>query len=357
VRRRDRFFARAGNQSGTLHVWISAPLLCDMEWQRMDEAIKLAVKNSPEGVKRLMRLFLVLPIRTYFRYARVRFGKRILWDRVAAHLLWLLKDVKIKTIFGNTISANAKDIVGRYLYYFGVWEPNLTDWIRRRLKPGNVFVDIGANVGYYSLLASTLVGDSGKVVAIEALPEIFEKLRGNLEKNGAHNVRAVNMAVWDRAELITLFTRSEDLPATTTAMHGWADQWNLSQKCQVRAATLPAILSPEEIKGARLIKIDVEGAEWRVVSGLTALLDDGRSDLEIMVEVAPRMLQEQGKSCQDVLDFFGARGFHPYSIENDYSAAAYYSRTSPRQPKRIVYIPAEAEQTDVIFSRVDADVL
>ncbi|HEV2987203.1 MAG TPA: hypothetical protein VG759_02085, partial [Candidatus Angelobacter sp.] len=62
----------------------------------MDEAIKLAVKNSPEGVKQLMRLLLVVPARTYFRYTAVRFGKRILWDGVAAHLLWLLNDVKIK---------------------------------------------------------------------------------------------------------------------------------------------------------------------------------------------------------------------------------------------------------------------
>jgi FkbM family methyltransferase len=320
----------------------------------MDEAIKLAVKNSPEGVKQLIRLLLVLPARTYFRFASVRFGKRTLWDGVAAHLLWLLKDVKVKTIFGNTISTNAKDIVGRYLYYFGIWEPNLTNWIQHRLKPGDVFVDIGANVGYYSLLASTLVGDSGKVVAIEALPEIFEKLKYNLEMNRANNVRAVNMAVWDRDDLITLFTRSEDLPATTTAMHGWADQWNLQKKCQVRAASLPAILSPEELQGVRLIKIDVEGAEWHVISGLTALLHACRRDLEIMVEVAPRMLQEQGKSCQDVLDFFGAWGLHPYSIENDYSAAAYYCRTAPRRPQRIVRIPTETDQTDLIFSRIDA---
>jgi len=103
-----------------------------------------------------------------------------------------------------------------------------------------------------------------------------------------------------------------------------------------------------------LIKIDVEGAEWRVISGLTALSHVCRRDLEIVVEVAPRMLQEQGKSCQDVLDFFGAWGMHPYSIENDYLAAAYYSRTPPRRPQRIVRIPTETEQTDVIFSRTDA---
>jgi len=323
----------------------------------MDEAIKLAVKNSPEGVKRLLRLLLVAPTRAYFRYAPVRFGKRILWGVVAARLLWLLNDVKIKTVFGNTISTNAKDIVGRYLYYFGVWEPNLTNWIRHRLRAGDVFVDIGANVGYYSLLASTLVGDSGKVVAIEALPEIFETLKDNLEINQARNVRAVNMAVWDQSDLITLFTRSDDLPATTTVMHGWADQWNLKKECQVRAASLPEILSPEEIQSVRLIKIDVEGAEWRVVLGLTTLLNQCRRDMEIMVEVSPRMLQAQGKSCQDVLDFFAAWGLHAYSIENDYSAAAYYSRTAPRQPQRIVRIPTETDQTDLIFSCIDAEFL
>jgi len=76
-----------------------------------------------------------------------------------------------------------------------------------------------------------------------------------------------------------------------------------------------------------------------------------------MVEVAPRMLQEQGKSCQDILDFFAAWGLHPYSIENDYSAAAYYSQTAPRRPQRIVRIPTETDQTDLIFSRIDAEYL
>lgn len=67
-----------------------------------------------------------------------------------------------------------------------------------RLKPGDVFVDVGANIGYFSLLASKLVGPGGRVVAIEASPEVFDLLRRNLELNKAHNVRAVNVAISDR---------------------------------------------------------------------------------------------------------------------------------------------------------------
>lgn len=323
----------------------------------MGDAFKVAVKGSPKFLKHLVRLFLVAPSRIYFRYIPIRFGKKTLWNKVSSRLLWLLNDVKVKTVFGDTISTNARDIVGRYIYYFGIWEPNLSHWIRGRLKGGDVFIDIGANVGYYSLLASRLVGDSGRVVAIEALPAIFEKLGSNLKTNRITNAQAVNMAVWDREELVTLFSRSEDLPATTTAMNGWADQWNLRKQCQVAGAPLSEILTREQSRSARLIKVDVEGAEWRVISGLKPLLEVANKDLEIMIEVAPKMLRDQGKSCGDVLDFFKAWGFHPYSIENDYLAAAYYSQPAPSRPRRIALIPAEAEQTDVIFSRVDAEFL
>lgn len=59
------------------------------------------------------------------------------------------------------------DIIQRYLYLFGTWEPHLTAWIHQRLTPGATFIDVGANIGYYSLLAAHLVGPTGRVVAVE----------------------------------------------------------------------------------------------------------------------------------------------------------------------------------------------
>ena len=85
------------------------------------------------------------------------------------------------TRFGGVMQGNTQDLIQRYLYWFGVWEPQLTCWIKSRLPPRRVFVDVGANIGYYSLLAASLVGDDGQVVAIEASPSIYRLLCNNLE--------------------------------------------------------------------------------------------------------------------------------------------------------------------------------
>ncbi|HWY53246.1 MAG TPA: FkbM family methyltransferase [Terriglobales bacterium] len=285
-------------------------------------------------------------------------GRGACWNVVQTHFLGLEPprwDFTARTIFNSRVSAHTRELIGKYIYYFGVWEPNLTSWIRRRLAPGDVFIDIGANIGYYSLLAAKLVGDSGKVVAVEALPAIFTMLQHNLKLNHVRNVRAINCAAWDAEEEITIYTQPEDLPGLTTLMPDWAHRWHLEQKSRVNAAPLSAILKPDEFKAARLIKIDVEGAEWRVLCGMKRVMDSCRNDLEVMTEVSSKLLEAEGRTAQDVLRFFADYGFHAYSVENDYEGEGYLRREAPKKPTRIERILSE--QADVIFSRIDADCL
>jgi FkbM family methyltransferase len=220
--------------------------------------------------------------------------------------------------------------------------------------PGDAFIDVGAHIGYYSLLASKLVGETGKVVAIEALPQLFSMLEDNLKTNCARNIRAVNVAAWDVEGLVSMFTRQEAPAGQTTLMEAWASQWQLDMRCAVPAAPLSVLLKPDEIKAARLIKIDVEGAEWRVISGMASWLHACRMDLEIIVEVTPKLLQTEGRTCQDLLDFFSGFGFYPYRIENNYSAKAYFARVLPSRPERIDLNTVVKDQSDIVFSRINA---
>lgn len=297
-------------------------------------------------------------IRNYIRYAPCNFAKQALWDVFAKHLWWLETVVNAKTTFGTTLCVNAADIVGKYLYYFGTWEPNLTRWIQRRLRPGDLFIDVGANIGYYSLLASRLVGNAGKVVALEALPRIFERLKVNLEANHVQNVRPVNAAAWCREEKLKIFTHPQEPSGTTTLMHEWAAQWGLNAEVEVDAKPLGLLLMQEEIKTARLIKIDVEGAEWNVVSEMRSWLPSCRPDFEIIVEISRSMLEAQGKTGQDLLDMFSSLGYNSYKIKNDYAPSAYIHQQGPFVPKRLRAFPAGGgDQHDVIFSRLDAATL
>jgi len=299
-------------------------------------------------------------VRGYLRYSPMALGKKACWSLVLRHFLGLEPpkwDFTVRTAFGSKISTNTRDIIGKYIYYFGIWEPNLTRWIERRLAPGDGFIDVGANIGYFALLASKVVGNSGKVVAVEALPAIFAALENNLKMNDAGNVRTVNCAAWDAEEEITIYTQPEDLPGQTTVMPEWARKWHLEKESRIPAAPLSAIVKPEEFRAARLIKIDVEGAEWHVLRGMEALMASCRDDLEVMIEVSSKMLEAEGRTPQDVLDFFAGYGFFAYLIENDYSAKSYLVRDHARRPHRIREIPTASEQSDIIFSRIDSNSL
>ena len=315
------------------------------------QSVKRALRGMDPRWRAPARNVLIPPLRAYFRYTPTEFGKRRLWNKLAAHLWWLEGEVGAPTMFGGWLRVDASDVVGRYIYYFGVWEPQLTAWLRRALRPGDVFVDVGANVGYFSVLASPLVGPAGGVVAVEALPEIHARLAANLGRNGVTNGRTASVAAWDREETLEMFTRATGPAGTTTAYASWADRWQLAPAVHVAAKPLTSILSSDEVRRARVIKIDAEGAEWRIVRGLADVLADTREDLEVMLEVAPAMLAEDGATPADLADLFATHGFRPYRVVNDYSAEAYISRLPATPPTLMEGLPEGTEQYDVVFSR------
>jgi FkbM family methyltransferase len=132
---------------------------------------------------------------------------------------------------------------------------------RRYLKPGDAVMDAGANIGYYTLLARTLVGDTGAVHAIEAHPRTFRFLQGNLRLNRAYNVRACNVALGD-AEGAVRFTDTK-----------WDDQNAViegGKGIEVPVRRLDAL----DVPGGpvALLKIDVEGYELFVLRGAAGML-------------------------------------------------------------------------------------
>jgi FkbM family methyltransferase len=305
----------------------------------------------PEGARNALHVAISWPLRQYFRHFPLWSGKSAVWGLVSPHLNWLERFTKARTVFGSTVYVDTRETCGRYIYYFGIWEPYLSRWIQGRLSPGDTFIDIGANVGYYSLLVAKL---GGQVVAIEAAPRTFAILQNNLAANGTANVRVVNVAVWDREDLLTMFVAPDLLASTSTLMPAFADQWQLEGRCQVPTAPLSALLEPEEIKSARLIKIDVEGAEWQVMCGMTSVLENCPRNLEVIIEVTHRILEGEGRNAKEVLAFFTRLGFFAYRIENEYSVESYLTKGTAKRPQRINAIPTDTDQVDLIFSRIDA---
>jgi len=246
-------------------------------------------------------------------------------------------------------------MIHRYLYLFGVWEPNLSCWFDECLRPGDVFVDVGANIGIFSLLASKAVGEKGEVVAVEASPTVFDFLASNVARNGCKNIRLMNCAASDRTGVVRMFRAPDSNLGATSTFNG-AD---FQEDGEVAARPLSDVLTTEETQKARLIKIDVEGAEAEVVKGLLPLLRIARRDMDIIVEVGggPIGSPSAEESAGRIIPLLAREGFNVYKIENDYGASTYRLMKPPTRPLRVRDLSAITQECDLIFSRRDEPIL
>lgn len=291
--------------------------------------------------------------RALLRYVRVERFRRLLWDRLVTPRLGRHRhQFTVRTEFGSRIRGDTDQFGERRIYYCGLFEPNLTRWLSGRLAPGETFVDVGANIGYFSLLAHRL--GAGRIVAIEASPAVFEKLQRNLALNGAANARAVNVAAYDRPATVRLYGPETKRSALrSSSLTTLIPELGRDLGHEVAAEPLDTILTDEEIASARMVKVDVEGVEWAVAQGMGRLLTEGRDDLEVVIEVHARYLGLQGKQVEELCEPFLAAGFHPYRLEVDYSAVGHL--TPPRSVVAHRMTGAfETEHGDIVFSRRDA---
>jgi FkbM family methyltransferase len=249
------------------------------------------------------------------------------------------------------------DLISTYLYLFGTWEPDLAAFVRRRLRPGDTFVDVGANIGCLTALASRLVGPRGAVVAIEPSPAIIDALQETVSRNDLANVRIVAAAVSDRDHELPLFAGpSSNVGKTSTVAH----RGSVREQGWVRAAPLGSLVDHEQLVAARLIKIDVEGAEDRALAGMVASLEALAADAELLVELSPRWWADPGLRPVDVLRPFLDRGFHVYQLPNSYRAWRYLwprDVEAPRRLRDLAILDRRVARLDLVLSRSDADVL
>lgn len=255
---------------------------------------------------------------------------------------------------GPRFAVDTQDLIQRYIYMFGTWEPHMTSWLSRRLQPGDTFVDVGANIGYFSLVASRLVGETGHVVAVEASPLFHQRTLAQARFNGCRNVRAVNAAVSDARESLTFtLASSRNMGANSVVPYDGPAESTF----EMEACPLPELLSDAEIASARVIKIDVEGAEGSVVRGMIPMLGRLRPDAEITVEVTPERMARLGDSADELLVTMREHGFHVYRLANDYSPVSYPAALCGAPAVPVRWRGPVTGESDLVFSRVDAETL
>jgi len=290
-------------------------------------------------------------LRAYYRHVPLAFGKRPVWDSVVRRLLprGHALDLQARTRFGARMHVRFPDTIQSYVYFFGVWEPAITAWLTQTLAPGDTVIDIGANVGYDTLLASHLVGPAGRVHAIEASPHVFALLGRNLALNRTANVTAHPVAVCAAPCEVPVFLHDACNLGGTTIVPAVAARRGARFEDSVPGRPLADIVPEAEILNARVIKIDVEGAEWPVVQGFADLLPRLSPRTELLIEVSAEALHDHGTTVPAFLALFRDAGFSPFGIGNRYTVDMYLEPV-PAAPEPLT--DEGFEQLDILFRRV-----
>lgn len=184
------------------------------------------------------------------------------------------------------------------------YESETTILFETLVKPGMAVLDVGAHVGYFSLLAARGAGSTGKVYSFEPEPQNYELLLKNIEINGYKNIVSTQKAVSNKVGSTTLFLTALDNGRHSTYQHGLPETGNVA----VETTTLDYFLEAEGWPDIGLVKVDVEGAEMDVLAGMGQLLDKS-PDLHMILEFSPSLLINAGTDPLQFLQELADRGF------------------------------------------------
>jgi FkbM family methyltransferase len=300
------------------------------------------------GWKRYAANVLRIALRAYIRYAPWNACKAAAFRKFQHYVAWQRFSVVAQTRYGFRVRIQVRDLVSCVIYLTGQWEPYLSAYLKRRLRPGDVFVDVGANIGYYSLLASRLVGNSGSVYSIEASTTIYAALIENIALNCCKNIVPINAAASDaEGELIVWQADESNLGHSTTVMELAAAE-GMKRESTVRADAIDSLLGPSVLKNARLVKIDVEGAERIVLAPLLSGASRIAKDTDWLIELTPDYCKNGLRDSEWIFNSFIALGYSAFVVPNRYDVAGYLARPKEMTLTRVTSVPQH--QADILFT-------
>ena len=238
------------------------------------------------------------------RFCLVRKATDIIYRRSAKG-----KKVILCNIQGSKMLLDASDlVVSKTLYFTGVWEKEVTSLIKVITKQGMVFVDIGANIGYFTLLGAKLVGKTGKVFAFEPDVNNYALLTKNIELNMYDNVALANKAVTNRVNTANLFIDTEN-----SGNHKlWASSKEQEQ-VSVGTTSIDSFLESYNVCSSIIVKMDIQGAEMAALQGMDKLIR-ANPDIKLIIEFWPAGIRGYGDSPKELLDRLLKYDFNIYRI-------------------------------------------
>jgi FkbM family methyltransferase len=206
---------------------------------------------------------------------------------------------------GQKMFLDEKDSLS--LSIWGIFEEFETKIVKEKIKKGDVVLDIGANIGYYTLIFAKLVGEKGKVFAFEPDPTNFSILKKNIEINGYKNVVLAQKAISDKNGKIKLYICEDN-----RGDHRIYDSHNNRQSIEIEAIRLDDYF--KDYNGnINFIKMDIQGAEGGATQGMSNILQ--KNNLKVISEFWPMGLKKFGIDPEEYLKLLTSSGFRIYEVD------------------------------------------
>lgn len=226
---------------------------------------------------------------------------------------WTIRQLLPKQILFEkaVVVLNPKDPVVSGALRFGVYEKTESQWFQSVCQPGMTFLDVGANIGYYTALGSHLVGLKGKVISLEPDPESFSYLEQTISANNSSNVLAFQVAASDKKTLLPLYISTENR-GDNRLYASSEDRTEILVKTQ----PLDELLFEHNIDQVDLIKIDVQGYEPKVIEGLKKTISRSQQ-IVLITEFWPKGITDAGADAKVFLDNLRNLGLTLYELKSD----------------------------------------
>jgi FkbM family methyltransferase len=195
------------------------------------------------------------------------------------------------------INLKPSEHIQQQLFWYGKYEKSLGVVLKKLLGPDSTFIDIGANIGYFSLLAAKAAPES-KIAAFEPVSYLFDALENNIALNNFKNIQSIKIAIGEKEEDRTIYLSGGD----NAGMSSFHKPENYSGKSEiVKVITLDSWFAGSGLTKVDIIKIDVEGNELYALKGMKEIIT--RFKPYILLELNPETLAYFGLTTADVLNF------------------------------------------------------
>jgi FkbM family methyltransferase len=213
----------------------------------------------------------------------------------------------VTTRHGFKMKLNLSDWVDKHIFATGLYEPEVVNVVLNALKPGDIAVDIGANIGFFSLLFAKLVGSDGKVLSFEPQPKVVARLKENISFHANSSVIEVNeFALGANSGTVNFNCGPED----HSGVGSLRELRGSPEHIQVKVCRGDDVF--DRNMPIRLMKIDVEGAEYLVLEGIRETLKTWHPDL--IMEISDSYLKQLGSSANQLTREFQSYGYRMWKL-------------------------------------------